>query len=67
MTDIDILKHSQEYIQKQSYGLDPLTDESATESNIICQLRIQNCLAYVEQYLGRRLFQVKNERKFSHQ
>lgn len=67
MTDIDILKHAQEYIQKLSQGIDPLTDEPAAENDIIRQPRIQNCLAYVAVYLKNGISEDKGpEAKRSH-
>ena len=55
MTDIDILKRAQEYIQKLSQGINPLTDEPTAESDVTRQPRIQNCLAYLAQYLSVRV------------
>ncbi|MGN1422238.1 MAG: hypothetical protein ACI4XA_02590 [Oscillospiraceae bacterium] len=38
MTDLEILKHAQEYIAKLSQGINPLTDELAAE-NVQCILQ----------------------------
>ena len=47
MTDLEILKHAQEYITKLSQGINPLTDEPAADGDLIRSPKIQQCLAYV--------------------
>ena len=41
MTDLEILKHAQEYITKLSQGINPLTEKSAAESDLIRNPKIQ--------------------------
>lgn len=53
MTDLEILKHAQEYITKLSQGINPLTDEPAAESDLVRIPKIQQCFAYVAGVLER--------------
>ena len=53
MNDLEILKHAQEYVTKLSKGIDPLTDKSAAESDLIRNPKIQQCLEYVAGVLKR--------------
>lgn len=52
MTELDILKHAQEYIEKMSKGINPLSDEPVQDGDVIKQENISRCLSYVSEYLA---------------
>lgn len=52
MTDLDIMKHAQEYIEKMSKGINPLSDEPVPDGDLIKQEKISQCLTYVSGILS---------------
>lgn len=52
MTELDILKHAQEYIEKMSKGINPLSDEPVPDSDLLKQEKISQCLTYVSGVLS---------------
>lgn len=52
MTELDILKHAQEYIEKMSKGINPLSDEPVPDGDLIKQEKISQCLTYVSGVLA---------------
>ena len=53
MTEIDILKHAKEYLDKLAEGIDPLTGAVVSDTDVVRQTRISRCLTYVSDVLGR--------------
>ncbi len=51
MTETEILQHAKSYIDKLANGINPLTGEKASESDIINNVRISRCLFYVSDVL----------------
>lgn len=52
MTELDIMKHAQEYIEKMSKGINPLSDKPVPDGDLIKQEKISQCLSYVSGVLG---------------
>lgn len=52
MTDMDRTRLAKTYIEKLSYGLNPLTDLPVAENDIINNVHISRCLMYVVGVLG---------------
>lgn len=50
--NLELLKHAKSYIEKMANGINPLTDESVPDSDIINNIRISRCLFYVNNILG---------------
>ncbi len=51
MEDIEVLKHAQRYIESMANGVDPLTGEIVSDSDLINNVRISRCLFYVNEKL----------------
>lgn len=51
MTELEIMQHAKEYLDKLAMGLDPLTGQEAPEEDIINNVRISRCLFYVSDVL----------------
>ena len=47
MTELEIMQHAKDYLDKLAKGIDPLTDREVPESDIINNVRISRCLVYV--------------------
>ena len=63
MTELETLIHAKEYIDKLANGIDPLTDESVPDGEIINNVRISRCLFYVSGVLNKV---IENEGKIGH-
>lgn len=51
MTDLEIMQHAKEYLDKLARGIDPLTGREVPEGEIINNVRISRCLFYVSDVL----------------
>ena len=51
MTDLEIMQHAKEYLDKLAKGIDPLTGREVPEGEIINNVRISRCLFYVSDVL----------------
>ena len=47
VTELDILMHAKGYLDKLSAGIDPLTDETVPDDDVVRKERISKCLCYV--------------------
>lgn len=52
MTDYEVLQRAKLYIDKMANGINPLTDETVKEDDLINNVRISRCLFYVSGVLG---------------
>lgn len=50
--NLELVKHAKDYIEKMANGINPLTDESIPDNDIINNIRISRCLFYVNSILG---------------
>ena len=51
MTELEIMQHAKDYLDKLAKGIDPLTDQEVPEGDIIHNVRISRCLFYVSDVL----------------
>lgn len=51
MTELEIMQHAKDYLDKLAKGIDPLTDREVPEGDIINNVRISRCLFYVSDVL----------------
>ena len=51
MTELEIMQHAKNYLDKLAKGIDPLTDKEVPEEEIINNVRISRCLFYVSDIL----------------
>ena len=51
MTELEILQHAKDYLDKLAKGIDPLTDREVPENDIINNVRVSRCLFYVSDVL----------------
>lgn len=51
MTDLEIMQHAKDYLDKLAKGIDPLTGREVPEGEIINHVRISRCLSYVSDVL----------------
>ena len=51
MTELEILQHAKDYLDKLAKGIDPLTGREVPEGEIINNVRIYRCLFYVSDVL----------------
>ena len=51
MTDLEIMQHAKDYLDKLAKGIDPLTGREVPENDIINNVRISRCLNYVSDVL----------------
>ena len=51
MTELEIMQHARDYLEKLARGVDPLTDREVPENDIIHNVRISRCLSYVSDVL----------------
>ena len=51
MTELEIMQHAKDYLDKLAKGIDPLTDREVPESDIINNVRVSRCLFYVSDVL----------------
>ena len=51
MTDLEIMQHAKDYLDKLAKGIDPLTGREVPENDIINNIRISRCLNYVSDVL----------------
>lgn len=70
MTELEIMQHAKNYLDKLAKGVDPLTDQKVPEGEIIHNVRISRCLFYVSDVLrqviengGIQVKTVKNSEK----
>ena len=70
MTELEIMQHAKEYLDKLARGIDPLTGREVPEGEIINNVRISRCLFYVSDVLrqviengGIQVKSVKNSEK----
>ena len=47
MNDLELLKHAKSYIDKMANGVNPLTNETVPESDLLNNIKISRCLFYV--------------------
>ena len=47
MTELEIMQHAKNYLDKLANGIDPLTGREAPEDDVINNVRISRCLFYV--------------------
>lgn len=45
--DLNLLEHAKNYIDKMANGINPLTNENVSESDLINNVKISRCLFYV--------------------
>lgn len=50
--DLELLKHANEYILKMANGINPLTNETVNENDLINNIKISRCLFYVNNILN---------------
>ena len=53
MTDLETMQRAKMYLDKLANGINPLTDQPASDSDCINQVRISRCLFYVSDILRR--------------
>lgn len=53
MTELDIMQHAKDYLDKLARGIDPLTDLEVSELDVVRKARISRCLTYVSDVLRR--------------
>ena len=51
MTELEIMQHAKDYLDKLAKGIDPLTNREVPEQDIIHNVRISRCLSYVSEVL----------------
>lgn len=51
MTELEIMQHAKDYLDKLAKGIDPLTGREVPENDIINNVRISRCLSYVSDVL----------------
>jgi hypothetical protein len=51
MTELEIMRHAKDYLDKLARGIDPLTGREVPEGEIINNVRISRCLFYVSDVL----------------
>ncbi len=50
-TELEIMMHAKDYLDKLANGINPLTDEALPETDIVNQVRISRCLFFVSDVL----------------
>ena len=50
-TELEIMIHAKSYLDKLANGINPLTDETLPETDIVNQIRISRCLFFVSDVL----------------
>ncbi|MCR5135925.1 MAG: hypothetical protein K6C12_02340 [Oscillospiraceae bacterium] len=55
MTELEIMQHAKDYLNRLTKDFDPLTDCDLPENDIINNVRISCCLLFVPDVLCRRL------------
>lgn len=53
MTELEIMQHAKDYLDKLARGIDPLTDLEVSELDVVRKARISRCLTYVSDVLRR--------------
>ena len=53
MTELEIMQRAKMYLDKLANGINPVTDQPASDSDCINQVRISRCLFYVSDVLRR--------------
>ena len=51
MTELEIMQHAKNYLDKLAQGIDPLTGQEVPEDDVINNVRISRCLFYVSDVL----------------
>ena len=51
MTELEIMQHAKDYVDKLAQGIDPLTGQEVPENDVINNVRISRCLFYVSDVL----------------
>ena len=51
MTELEIMQHAKDYLDKLAQGIDPLTGQEVPEEDVINNIRISRCLFYVSDVL----------------
>ena len=51
MTDLELMRHAKDYLDKLANGIDPLTGQEVPEDDVINKVRISRCLFYVSDVL----------------
>lgn len=49
---LELLNHAKDYIEKMAKGINPLTNETIPDNELINNVRISRCLFYVNDILG---------------
>ena len=55
MTELDILIHAKDYIDKLAQGIDPISGQEVPEDSVINQARLVRCFFYVSGVLQKIL------------
>ena len=55
MTELEIMKRAQIYIESLAKGIDPLSGQPVREDDIINNVRISRCLFYVSDVLKKNI------------
>ena len=70
MTELELMQHAKDYMDKLAQGIDPLTGQDVPEDDVINNVRISRCLFYVSDVLrqviengGIQVKTVKNSEK----
>lgn len=50
--NLALMKHAKDYIEKMANGINPLTNESVPDNDLINNIRISRCLFYINNILG---------------
>lgn len=51
MTELEIMQHAKDYLDKLAQGIDPLSGQEVPENDVINNVRISRCLFYVSDVL----------------
>lgn len=51
MTELEKIAHAKQYVEKLANGINPLTDQAVSDSDIINHVKISRCLFYVSDVL----------------
>ena len=55
MNELDTLKRAKKYIDKMAQGINPLTDQSVPQTDLIANKRISKCFSYVSDILQEKM------------
>ncbi len=55
MNELDALKYAKMFIDKMAHGINPLTNQSVPQTDLIANQRISKCLSYVSDILQEKI------------